>query len=715
MARNPELRQFEGPAPAGHPRGRVLVTAAALAALVAGLFVLVGPGGERPAPPSFLAESLGSARDSASLARTPTTDVAVEIRSTGYSVAHTGGRVVLSPVLGSAGAWKRFDGGVARRTSFGTETITVDSERTEQYLTVERRQGVRTWRWQLDTTRLTPRLTTDGAIELRASDRSNNLRISPVQILNELGQSVTPHGLRWQLAERGGSTILKLRLDDRGLPLPYTIDPAVNYPSPLYFSDTAASLSGTTDRQLVTAVPSPDTGTTITQPARNATGYYQLIPGTTNSTAAAMALNVDGWLADFGASNGATGFPAGNWDFILEADIPNTTLTAGAANYAVGMWKGTVSGGAFTSTGTLLTPTDDPLAQDIRPDVNRNTFTITYALPAFSLAANETLWVQVWRNQTAGINTTTTTRRQLVHWNNNATDRIVHPAADDVAPAAPTQTITESSADSHQSGSIFYYRPAGAGGTFTVTSATSDTGGSGVQDVTFPGLAGGFTPATPLADTTSPYSQTYTWPATTGTETGSKTVTATDNALNTSTGTFTITSDSTGPTGSVTAPAASANVRGTTVSVDSDTADAASGVASAQFQRSPAGAGTWTSIGAADTSAPYSVTWDTTAVSDGLYDLRVVGTDNVANVTNSALVTDVRVDNTNPTGSVTAPAASANVAGAAVSVTSDSADAGSGVASAQFQRSPAGAGTWTNLGAADTTSPYAVSWDTTLL
>ena len=407
MTGRTQLRQFPRPAPAVSLRNRAVALLAVVAALTAGLLVLAGQAA-RPAPPSFLAEALGAPRDSASLVRTPTTDVAVQIRSTGYSVAHKGGSVVLSPVLGSTGAWKRFDGGVVRRTPFGTETITVDSERAEQYLTVERSQGVRTWRWLLDTSRLTPRLGRDGAIELRsAAGRSSDLRISPVQILDELGRSVTARGLRWQLAERGGKTYLELRLDDRALPLPYTIDPAVNYPSPLYFSDTAASLSGTTDRQLVTSVPSPDTGTTITEPPRNTTGYYQLIPGTTNTTGAAMALNVDGWLADFGASNGATGFPAGNWDFILEADIPNTTLTTGAANYAVGMWKGTVSGGVFTSTGTLLTPTDDPAVQNIRPDVNRNTWTITYALPAFSLAANETLWVQVWRNQTANINTNT--------------------------------------------------------------------------------------------------------------------------------------------------------------------------------------------------------------------------------------------------------------------------------------------------------------------
>ena len=110
----------------------------------------------------------------------------------------------------------------------------------------------------------------------------------------------------------------------------------------------------------------------------------------------------------------------------------------------------------------------------------------------------------------------------------------------------------------------------------------------------------------------------------------------------------TVTIDNMNPTGAVTAPAAAANVRGSSVSVTSNSADGGSGVANALFQRSPAGAGTWTTIGAADTSTPYAVTWDTTAVTDGLYDLRVITTDNAGNTFTSTTITNVRVDNTKP-------------------------------------------------------------------
>ena len=85
--------------------------------------------------------------------------------------------------------------------------------------------------------------------------------------------------------------------------------------------------------------------------------------------------------------------------------------------------------------------------------------------------------------------------------------------------------------------------------------------------------------------------------------------------------------------------------------------DADSAVASVQFQRSPANAGTWTNIGAADTTAPYTASFDTTGVTDGLYDFRVVMTDVANNTANSAVVEDRRVDNTAPGSTTTFPTA----------------------------------------------------------
>src|SRR4029079_245590 len=104
--------------------------------------------------------------------------------------------------------------------------------------------------------------------------------------------------------------------------------------------------------------------------------------------------------------------------------------------------------------------------------------------------------------------------------------------------------------------------------------------------------------------------------------------------------------------------------------------------------------GTWTNQAAS---------FDTTLIPDGLVDLRVTTTDNAGNAFTSAAIT-VRIDNTLPTGAVTAPANGAEIGVPPIALTSNSADAGgSGVASVVFERSRAGAGTW---------SATAASWNT---
>ena len=174
----------------------------------------------------------------------------------------------------------------------------------------------------------------------------------------------------------------------------------------------------------------------------------------------------------------------------------------------------------------------------------------------------------------------------------------------------------------------------------------------------------------------------------------------------------TVTVDNTDPTGSLTAPADGAQVSGA-IAVSSDSADSGSGVDSALFQRRPAGGGAWTAIGT-DTSAPYSVNWDTTPLGDGDYDLHVVTTDVAGNSFTSATRT-VSVDNHAPTVSITVPGAYVNGAAAdpfTVTATSPDTD----IAGVEFfvcsnQSSACSSGSWSSLGAPDTTAPYTASWD----
>ena len=96
---------------------------------------------------------------------------------------------------------------------------------------------------------------------------------------------------------------------------------------------------------------------------------------------------------------------------------------------------------------------------------------------------------------------------------------------------------------------------------------------------------------------------------------------------------------------------------------------------------------------------------------DGAYTVRVRATDEAGNAQTPTSRT-FTFDGTAPTGSLTAPADGAALRGASVAVSSDSADAGSGVASAEFQRRPAGGGAWTTIGT-DANAPYSVNWNTT--
>lgn len=73
-------------------------------------------------------------------------------------------------------------------------------------------------------------------------------------------------------------------------------------------------------------------------------------------------------------------------------------------------------------------------------------------------------------------------------------------------------------------------------------------------------------------------------------------------------------------------------------------ASSTAGVASVRLQRAVSGTTGWVDV-CTDTTAPYSCLWDTTAVADGLYDLRAILTDGAGRTTTSATVAARRVDN----------------------------------------------------------------------
>lgn len=109
--------------------------------------------------------------------------------------------------------------------------------------------------------------------------------------------------------------------------------------------------------------------------------------------------------------------------------------------------------------------------------------------------------------------------------------------------------------------------------------------------------------------------------------------------------------------------------------------------------------------GAKDTTAPYSISYDTTATSTGTHTAFAVVTDSTgASATSTAV--SFTVDNVAPTVSVTAPTARQTVGGT-YTLTASASDADTSVAGVSF---------WVNgtkIGSTDTSAPYRVSWDTT--
>lgn len=144
-----------------------------------------------------------------------------------------------------------------------------------------------------------------------------------------------------------------------------------------------------------------------------------------------------------------------------------------------------------------------------------------------------------------------------------------------------------------------------------------------------------------------------------------------------------------------------------TVTLSGTAADAGSGIADWTVQYRPSGTTTWTAA-CSETTSPYSCSWATAGVTDGLYDLRGLARDQAGNTTGSTVISSVRIDNVVPTVSLTDPG-SPLVGTVTLNATASD---GGGIASVVIERSPTGANTWTTI-CTDTSSAYSCAFDTT--
>ena len=279
-----------------------------------------------------------------------------------------------------------------------------------------------------------------------------------------------------------------------------------------------------------------------------------------------------------------------------------------------------------------------------------------------------------WDSTTAGSDPHTFSARARDAAGNLTTSAIVTITIDNTAPTVSMTTPANGATVS---------------GTVTVSATASDNKGVVSAQFLLDGVPLG------TEDTTAPYA--ISWDSTTASS-GPHTLSARarDAAGNlTTSATVSVTSDNTAPTVSVTAPANGATVTGmVTVSA---TASDNRGVAGVQFLLDGV------PLGSEDTTAPYSISWDSATASSGSHALSARARDAAGNLTTSATVS-VTLDTTAPTVSMTAPANGANVSGL-VTVSATASD-NKAVVGVQFLLDGV------PLGAEDRTAPYSISWNT---
>ncbi|MCC7043871.1 MAG: hypothetical protein IT183_08410 [Acidobacteria bacterium] len=158
--------------------------------------------------------------------------------------------------------------------------------------------------------------------------------------------------------------------------------------------------------------------------------------------------------------------------------------------------------------------------------------------------------------------------------------------------------------------------------------------------------------------------------------------------------------DSVTPSVSLTAPGTGTTVTGTATL--SATAADNTGVAGVWFTVDGQAAG------AEDTSPPYQATWNSSSAANGTRTIRALARDAAGNVATSAAVSvtvsNAIADTSQPEVEVTSPAAGSTVSN--IVTVSAAASDNVGVASVQFTLNGV------NLGSPDTSTPYAVNWNT---
>jgi hypothetical protein len=264
-------------------------------------------------------------------------------------------------------------------------------------------------------------------------------------------------------------------------------------------------------------------------------------------------------------------------------------------------------------------------------------------------------------------------------------------------PTPPVVSFGESSPDTYAAGTTLYYRPTGAGGSFTVFASTGSS--ANISKVTFPGLSLGFSPTASADVTASPYTRIYTWTTGATLDSPSNTVTATDFAGRTGSSSFAIVRDASAPVTTDNTAVIGSGWKNTDQTVTLTATDSQSGVAATYS----------TTDGSTPTTA--SPTGQSLVLSpEGIYTISYFSVDRVGNAEAVKVSpTQIRIDKTPPSSVTLDPLPTIVRSGQVLS--GSAADALSGIAAIRYYDCAGSSCTPATLIGSSSSGPgYAYTW-----
>ncbi len=390
------------PGPWASPaRARRASTFALLVVIVTTVAFAAGLSGTTPwahvATPHFLSKALGKSQPDAKLVRHSAGGTTLVMGGSSFGIRHGAVSFGLAAQGVSGARWQTYANGVGRATPFGRETVTVGRSKIEQFLTVGKHVGTRTWRWQFTglPSDLTPRVGDDGYVAFLVGNGaikqlSQDAFIAPPAILDARGHRIPAKYLHWTVAQAGGKWWLNLRVNDAKLPMPYVIDPiairgtaTTGTRAPSNTTVAALGPTGVVAGDVMVADVSSRSNTAVTS---NSPAFTQTGSNVTNGT----GLESSVWYRVAGAADSGATF---TWT------TPNVDSAVGIIAFS-GVDNSNPFNISTSATGTTATPNGKATASSITTTVANTEIVALYAAAGTSGTTAPTLTQDASQNVT---------------------------------------------------------------------------------------------------------------------------------------------------------------------------------------------------------------------------------------------------------------------------------------------------------------------------